>query len=99
MKGSSTQTFDPALISTSSAQRFRNQATGVSPCLAQSASQGANRSRRVVDETPDAKLAGMPRSYPAPGPAFDPLTGKPIDRITGKAYVRPPADCASTWTR
>lgn len=100
MKGSSTQTFDPALISTPSAQRFRNQATGVSPCLAQSASQGANRSRRVVDETPDAKLAGMPRSYPAPGPAFDPLTGKPIDRITGKAYVYDPsANAASTWTR
>jgi hypothetical protein len=100
MKGSSTQTFDPALISTSSAQRFRNQATGVSPCLAQSASQGANRSRRVVDATPDAKLASMPRSYPAPGPVCDPLTGRMVDRVTGKPYVYDPsANQASTWTR
>ena len=99
MKGSATQTFDPSLISDASAKRFRNQATGVSPCLSQSEAQGANRSRRVVDETPDGKLAGMPRSYPAPGPAFDPITGKPVYRITGKAYKYPAADVASTWTR
>lgn len=100
MKGSTAQTFDPSLISTQSAQRFRNQATGVSPCLTQSAAQGANRSRRVVDQTPDGKLAGLPRSYPAPGPAFDPLTGAAVDRITGKPYdYKAVADAASTWTR
>lgn len=82
------------------AKRFRDQATGVSPCLAQSAAQGANRSRRVVDQTPDGKLQGLPDSYPAPGPAFDPITGKMTDRMTGKAYK--PDDstvAASTWNR
>ena len=85
MKASST-TFDGAFNSDANARRYRNQATGVSPCLSQSEEQGSNRSRRVIDAAPVSQLRVADRSYPAPGPAFDPITGKMVDKLTGKPY-------------
>ncbi len=100
MKASDTSTFDGAFLNDANAQRFRNQATGVSPCLADSCVQGASRSRRVIDAAPVAQLRVKDRSYPAPGPEVDPLTGKLVDRITGKAYVpSPDALKPGLWTR
>lgn len=101
MKASAT-TFNGAFNSDANAQRYRNQATGVSPCLGASEAQGRNRSRRVIDCAPVSQLKVADRSYPAPGPAFDPITGKAVDRITGKAYdygAGLGAVQASTWTR
>jgi len=98
MKASNTSTFDGAFLNDTNAQRFRNQATGVSPCLSKSEAQGARRSRLVIDAAPVAQLAVKDRSYPAPGPVVDPLTGELRDKLTGKPY-KALADEPSTWTR
>lgn len=97
MKASNTSTFDGAFLNDANAQRFRNQATGVSPCLGESEAQGARRSRQVIDAAPVAQLRVKDRSYPAPGPVCDPLTGKLYDKVTGKPYVAPSAP--GLWTR
>lgn len=98
MKASSTSTFDGAFLNDTNAQRFRNQATGVSPCLSRSEAQGARRSRLVIDAAPAAQLRVKDRSYPAPGPEVDPLTGEWRGKLTGKPY-KAPVDYPSTWTR
>ena len=95
MKPSSTSTFDGAFLSDANAQRFRNQATGVSPCLSESEAQGARRSRQVIDAAPVSQLRVKDRSYPAPGPVVDPLTGELRDRVTGKPLTGGPG----LWTR
>lgn len=97
MKASDTNTFKGAFLNDANAQRFRNQATGVSPCLSTSEQQGARRSRQVIDAAPVAQLTVKDRSYPSPGPVCDPLTGELRDKVTGKAYTLPSAP--STWTR
>lgn len=76
---------DNVMNTAASAQRFRNQATGIGSTLAASERTGANRSRRVIDCAPveQAKLA---QGYPAPGPVIDPLTGKLVDKLTGKRW-------------
>jgi hypothetical protein len=99
MKASDTKTFTGDLVSDANAQRFRNQATGTSPCLGTSEIQGRNRSRAVIDCAPVSQLKVADRSYPAPGPAFDPLTGKPIDKVTGKAYKYPEPSSPGLFTR
>ncbi len=98
MKASNTSTFDGAFLNDTNAQRFRNQATGVSPCLSESEMQGARRSKQVIDAAPVAQLRVKDRSYPAPGPVCDPLTGKLYDKVTGNAYVAPPS-MPGLWTR
>jgi hypothetical protein len=98
MKASDTSTFDGSYLNDANAQRFRNQATGVTPCLGTSEATGARRSRRVIDAAPPAQLRVKDRSYPQPSPEVDPLTGKLVDRMTGKPY-KAPASEPSTWTR
>lgn len=97
MKADPTSTFPGAINNDANAQRFRNQATGVSPCLGASKAQGARRSRQVIDAAPVGQLRVKDRSYPAPGPVIDPLTGQLYDKLTGKPYVAPSQP--STWTR
>lgn len=99
MRSDPTRTFGSSITSDAYAKQFRNQATGVSPCRETSECQGSGRSTRVIDAAPAAQLACADRSYPRPAPSVDPLTGKLVDRVTGKRYV---ADCdlpPSTWTR
>jgi hypothetical protein len=79
-------------------QRYRNQATGVSPCLTTSEAQGAERSRRVIDAAPVSQLRVKDTSYPAPGPVCDPLTGVMVDKVTGKRW-KPVVNGPSVWTR
>lgn len=98
MKASNTSTFNGAFLDDANAQRFRNQATGVSPCLSKSEAQGARRSRLVIDAAPVAQLRVKDRSYPAPGPVCDPLTGELRDKLTGKPY-KAPADEPGLWAR
>jgi hypothetical protein len=86
MKADPTSTFPGAFLNDANAQRFRNQATGVSPCLSESEAQGARRSKQVIDCAPPAQLRVKDRSYPQPSPVVDPLTGKLYDRATGKPY-------------
>lgn len=97
MKADPSSTFPGAINDDTNAQRYRNQATGVSPCLGESEMQGARRSRQVIDCAPVSQLRVKDRSYPAPGPVCDPLTGKMYDKVTGKPYVAPSEP--STWTR
>lgn len=99
MKSDPTKTFGSSIVSDAYAKQFRNQATGVSPCRATSEAQGAGRSTRVIDCAPDTQLACADRSYPRPAPSVDPLTGKLIDRATGKRYVADADQPPSTWTR
>lgn len=53
--------------------RFRNQATGVSPCRETSEAQGAARTAAVVQAMPEAqrKALAPAQGYPTPGGGRD----------------------------
>lgn len=53
--------------------RFRNQATGISPCRSVSEAQGAARTAEVVQGMPEAqrKALAPAQGYPTPGGGRD----------------------------
>lgn len=81
MRGSSTETFKPNLLSTEYRRRFRNQATGIGQTTSASEETGARRSQCVAN------------AYPGPNPSDD---VRAFDKSYPSPKAGGPTDCSTT---